>query len=261
MAKSPDAFRTIREVAEWLDTPAHVLRFWESRFNQVKPVKRAGGRRYYRPADMLLIGGIKKLLHVDGMTIKGVQKLLRTEGVKSVAALSQPILDERLAKAAAVQLETDPPGETIDVEAEEVSVPEPVEEPGATTPQSPTMPAPDMVEPEAETPAQPDPIPDMPTDQPEPVTASAPEPEPEPEPAAFVDEAPHDAPDPEPSVPLAPPIPHISVPPDPDDDDDQDIEDPVLAALLRTDPQALSTQSAALKPIYDKLHDLRSRME
>jgi DNA-binding transcriptional MerR regulator len=91
VAKSPAAFRTISEVADWLDTPAHVLRFWESRFSQVKPVKRAGGRRYYRPADMLLLGGIKKLLHVDGMTIKGAQKMLRTDGVKKVSALSQPI--------------------------------------------------------------------------------------------------------------------------------------------------------------------------
>jgi len=91
VAKSPDAFRTISEVADWLDTPAHVLRFWESRFSQVKPVKRAGGRRYYRPADMLLLGGIKKLLHEDGMTIKGAQKMLRTDGVKKVSALSQPI--------------------------------------------------------------------------------------------------------------------------------------------------------------------------
>ena len=99
MAKSPDAFRTISEVAEWLDKPAHVLRFWESKFTQVKPVKRAGGRRYYRPDDMLLLGGIKKLLHDDGMTIKGVQKILREQGIKHVAALSQP-LDE-IAEAAA----------------------------------------------------------------------------------------------------------------------------------------------------------------
>ncbi len=91
MAKSKDAFRTIREVSEWLDTPAHVLRFWESKFTQVKPVKRAGGRRYYRPADMLLLGGIKKLLHDDGMTIRGVQKMLREQGVKHVAALSQEL--------------------------------------------------------------------------------------------------------------------------------------------------------------------------
>ena len=94
MEKSPDAFRTISEVAEWLDVPTHVLRFWESRFAQVKPVKRAGGRRYYRPSDMMLIGGIKRLLHDDGMTIRGVQKLLREEGVKHVAAFSQPLEHE-----------------------------------------------------------------------------------------------------------------------------------------------------------------------
>ena len=91
MKKSPDAFRTISEVAEWLDVPTHVLRFWESRFAQVKPVKRAGGRRYYRPTDMQLIGGIKVLLHDQGMTIRGVQKLLRDEGVKHVAGFSQPL--------------------------------------------------------------------------------------------------------------------------------------------------------------------------
>lgn len=94
MAKSADAFRTISEVAEWLDTPAHVLRFWESKFTQVKPVKRAGGRRYYRPQDMRLLGGIKKLLHDDGMTIKGVQKLLRDSGIKHVSSLSPPLVGE-----------------------------------------------------------------------------------------------------------------------------------------------------------------------
>ena len=87
MAKSREAFRTISEVSDWLETPAHVLRFWESRFSQVKPVKRAGGRRYYRPADMRLLGGIKQLLHDDGLTIKGVQKILREQGVKHVSAL------------------------------------------------------------------------------------------------------------------------------------------------------------------------------
>lgn len=88
MSKSRDAFRTISEVADWLETPAHVLRFWESKFSQVKPVKRAGGRRYYRPADMELLGGIKKLLHEEGMTIKGVQKILREQGVRHVCSLS-----------------------------------------------------------------------------------------------------------------------------------------------------------------------------
>lgn len=98
MAKSRDAFRTISEVAEWLDTPAHVLRFWESKFSQVKPVKRAGGRRYYRPSDMELLGGIKKLLHEDGMTIKGVQKVLRERGVRHVAGLSPLDLQEDAAQ-------------------------------------------------------------------------------------------------------------------------------------------------------------------
>lgn len=93
MDKSPDAFRTISEVADWLGVQAHVLRFWESKFTHVKPVKRAGGRRYYRPADMQLLGGIKKLLHEDGMTIKGVQKILREQGVTHVSAMSQALDD------------------------------------------------------------------------------------------------------------------------------------------------------------------------
>ncbi len=95
MAKSRDAFRTISEVADWLETPAHVLRFWESKFPQIKPVKRAGGRRYYRPEDMALLGGIKTLLHDQGMTIKGAQKMIRDMGVRHVAALGpQPEIDD-----------------------------------------------------------------------------------------------------------------------------------------------------------------------
>jgi DNA-binding transcriptional MerR regulator len=88
MDKSPDAFRTISEVAEHLDTPAHVLRFWESRFPQIRPVKRAGGRRYYRPSDVALLSGIKRLLHDEGLTIRGVQKILRDHGVRQVAGLT-----------------------------------------------------------------------------------------------------------------------------------------------------------------------------
>lgn len=102
MPKSRDAFRTISEVAEWLDVQPHVLRFWESKFSQVRPVKRAGGRRYYRPADMQLLGGIKKLLHDDGMTIKGVQKLLREKGIKEISALSKAV-DSDEAEAAAIE--------------------------------------------------------------------------------------------------------------------------------------------------------------
>ncbi len=88
MDKSPEAFRTISEVADTLDTPAHVLRFWESRFPQIRPVKRAGGRRYYRPADVALLTGIKRLLHEEGLTIRGVQKILREQGVRHVAGLA-----------------------------------------------------------------------------------------------------------------------------------------------------------------------------
>ena len=91
MIKSADAVRTISEVAEWLDTETHVLRFWESKFSQIKPVKRAGGRRYYRPKDMLIIGGIKKLLHEDGLTIKGTQRIIKDKGLNYVSNLSKPI--------------------------------------------------------------------------------------------------------------------------------------------------------------------------
>ena len=93
MQKSPEAFRTIGEVASWLGVPPHVLRFWESKFAQVKPVKRAGGRRYYRRGDMALLGGIKVLLHDRGMTIKGVQRILSEDGAGAVTAHA-PELDE-----------------------------------------------------------------------------------------------------------------------------------------------------------------------
>lgn len=82
MDKSADAFRTISEVAEDLDLPQHVLRFWETRFTQIKPMKRGGGRRYYRPADVDLIKGIRYLLYDRGFTIKGVQRLLKTHGIQ-----------------------------------------------------------------------------------------------------------------------------------------------------------------------------------
>jgi DNA-binding transcriptional MerR regulator len=87
--KSPDAFRTISEVAEELNVPQHVLRFWESRFAQVKPVKRAGGRRYYRPEDIDLLRGIRALLYSDGLTIRGVQKVLKDRGLRHVAKVGR----------------------------------------------------------------------------------------------------------------------------------------------------------------------------
>lgn len=82
--KSQAAFRTISEVAGDLDVPQHVLRFWESKFSQVKPLKRGGGRRYYRPEDVTLLKRIRDLLYRDGLTIKGVQKLFRDHGVKTI---------------------------------------------------------------------------------------------------------------------------------------------------------------------------------
>lgn len=87
MEKSPDAFRTISEVAQELDVPQHVLRFWETRFGQIKPMKRGGGRRYYRPDDVDLLRGIRHLLYGEGYTIRGVQRILKDEGIKFVQAV------------------------------------------------------------------------------------------------------------------------------------------------------------------------------
>ncbi|WP_343035174.1 MerR family transcriptional regulator [Halovulum dunhuangense] len=129
--KSPDAFRTISEVAEILEIPAHVLRFWESRFTQIKPVKRGGGRRYYRPQDIDLLRGIRDLLYRDGMTIKGVQKILRERGVKHVAELGHlspeedPVL---LAVTADAEVDVAAPPEPEAVEAEALPEPEHIPE-------------------------------------------------------------------------------------------------------------------------------------
>jgi DNA-binding transcriptional MerR regulator len=84
MAKAAEAFRTISEVADELELQKHVLRFWEVKFPQIKPMKRGGGRRYYRPADLELLRGIRHLLHADGYTIKGVQRILRERGIDVV---------------------------------------------------------------------------------------------------------------------------------------------------------------------------------
>ena len=85
MTKSTQAFRTISEVSTELEVPAHVLRFWETKFPQIKPMKRGGGRRYYRPEDISLLKGVQAMLHVDGYSIKGVQKALREQGVKAIS--------------------------------------------------------------------------------------------------------------------------------------------------------------------------------
>ena len=91
--KSPDAFRTISEAATELDIPAHVLRFWESKFPQISPLKRAGGRRFYRPQDLQLLRGIKRLLYEDGFTIKGARKFIKDNGVASVMDLGAGVVE------------------------------------------------------------------------------------------------------------------------------------------------------------------------
>ncbi|MGL4728541.1 MAG: MerR family transcriptional regulator [Bosea sp. (in: a-proteobacteria)] len=101
--KSPDAFRTISEVADDLDLPQHVLRFWETRFSQIKPLKRGGGRRYYRPDDVDLLRGLKRLLYGEGYTIKGVQRILKDRGPRHVIAIARgaPVEPEQDAPAPA----------------------------------------------------------------------------------------------------------------------------------------------------------------
>lgn len=112
MSKAAAAFRTISEVSEELKVPKHVLRFWEMKFPQIKPMKRGGGRRYYRPEDMSLLKGICHLLHAEAYTIKGVQKILRERGVDSVKALGEEEIDAPKAarKAAAKSASKTPAG-------------------------------------------------------------------------------------------------------------------------------------------------------
>lgn len=86
MAKGPNAFRTISEAADELGVPQHVLRFWETKFSFIRPMKRAGGRRFYRPQDVAVLNGVRTLLHSEGLTIKGVQKLHRDQGLAQVIA-------------------------------------------------------------------------------------------------------------------------------------------------------------------------------
>jgi DNA-binding transcriptional MerR regulator len=120
--KAPDAFRTISEVADDLDVPQHVLRFWETRFAQIKPMKRSGGRRYYRREDVELLRGIRHLLYGQGYTIRGVQRILREHGVKAVqgfdsgAALRQPMSAMSLHNGAGDDLD-DTPSIELDVVA------------------------------------------------------------------------------------------------------------------------------------------------
>ena len=112
MSKGPNAFRTISEAAEEVGVPQHVLRFWETKFSFIKPLKRAGGRRFYRPQDVAVLKGVRRLLHDEGLTIKGVQRLHREQGLRRVATYGDP--------AAAVEITE---GEGADVPAAGASAP------------------------------------------------------------------------------------------------------------------------------------------
>ncbi|MBY4891578.1 MerR family transcriptional regulator [Rhodobacteraceae bacterium N5(2021)] len=283
MPKSAQAFRTIREVADWLDVAAHVLRFWESKFNQIKPVKRAGGRRYYRPADMELVGGIKVLLHDRGMTIRGVQKLIADEGLEAVTSLS-PSIDELVEDAEVVELDaSDVWDEDAAAESEEaqeadeavsIDAPEPEQsappapEPDHPIPDHPISSEPEITAPEAA------PIPE---DAPLPDAAPAPEEAPAFEEAAAVAEAaptpeedtedtpaepeaapvkaplPTAAPSPEPTAPaIASAAVAVQIPP----------ADPAEGALgaLAALSQLPGPQRAVLRPQIMALAKLRDRM-
>jgi len=250
-AKSKDAFRTISEVADWLDVPTHVLRFWESRFSQIKPVKRAGGRRYYRPSDMRLIGGVKVLLHDQGMTIRGVQKMLREQGIKHVSSFSAP-LDSEVSQA-------DDAGDDV------------IEHAPAEA--APSAPAPAARQTHEAAPA-PEPEPEPDAAEPVPVSGRAPRPAPEPvatspAPAAATDDTPEaddDQPDmfpdhdPAPATPLVP----AGDVPDTDPDDQSDAHDATpgrAARLVRVAPSTLAAHRDALTTARDRLKALRDGFE
>jgi DNA-binding transcriptional MerR regulator len=136
MNKSPDAFRTISEVADDLDLPQHVLRFWETRFREIKPLKRGGGRRYYRPDDVDLLRGIKHLLYDEGYTIRGLQRILKEQGNRFVVAVGKGEISADAASAAMPPLAppshseavaVEPEFDTAHEEADENIAPEPVQ--------------------------------------------------------------------------------------------------------------------------------------
>lgn len=243
MSKSPDAFRTIREVADWLGVAAHVLRFWESKFSQIRPVKRAGGRRYYRPADMELVGGIKVLLHDRGMTVRGVQRMLRDEGVGAVAALSPPLdsiavppeLVEGIAEEAAWHDDARAEDAARARETAEDTIAQ--EEPAQQEAMA------DMVEPATGSGA-----PETPAAEPDAVRADEPAPEPEPEPVAA--EAATATASPAPSAAQPDPVPETA---------GQGLDR--LAAFVAKAKNIPDDNRPRLRPAINALRRLKARME
>ena len=221
MSKSRDAFRTISEVSDLLDTPAHVLRFWESKFTQVKPVKRAGGRRYYRPADVALLAGIKKLLHDDGMTIKGAQKLLREQGVKHVLAIGSAQLDVQ------DTVKTSAPVVDVEQAPEPLSVPDPTPEPAVDIPEA-----------------------DVAIINVVPLPATGPKLslnlQSKPEPAPVV------------SQPAA--VKRMDIPADPSDADSK-VPARIFNLLHKAPTAKIAAQASAIAPLLDRMQVLRNRIE
>ena len=299
MSKSRDAFRTISEVSDVLDTPAHVLRFWESKFTQVKPVKRAGGRRYYRPADVDLLAGIKKLLHDDGMTIKGAQKLLREQGVKHVSALGSAELDmlDMLDIKADIEIEAEAlqeilPEDTPEPKVEAAPEPAPESTPDSTQAPSPeTEPKPalkvditnvvSMSPTKSARPAVPSNLSAKPT--PPPPAAQAPTPEahaetapvnkePAPEHTAAQDTmasepVPEEAaaqdsvlPELEPAPIEAAPTPKIEVPDDPSDSDSK-LSARLFHILHKAPHDRLAAKAETIAPLLDRMQVLRDRID
>ncbi|MGR3513395.1 MAG: MerR family transcriptional regulator [Paracoccaceae bacterium] len=255
--KSRDAFRTISEVADWLDVPTHVLRFWESRFSQIKPVKRAGGRRYYRPSDMRVIGGVKVLLHDQGMTIRGVQKLFREEGVKHVAGYAPDLF------------EVDVPQESTAAPLNEAALERAARPASAARATHEAAPDPDVedtaeVSETADLPeAAPDTVPMFRRARSEPVppeeTAEVSvEPHREPEADAPNDTAEEETTAPAPRIPETPDVPvHDCA-----DDDAEHATGPGLAARLKlVDAEALTAHRATLQEAAARLRTLLSRAE
>lgn len=240
MEKSREAFRTISEVAEWLDVPTHVLRFWESRFAQIKPVKRAGGRRYYRPSDMRVIGGVKTLLHDQGMTIRGVQKLFREQGLRHVSSFSPELFGEGLEDEDVLELE-------VVAEASDID-----EAPAAPAPaaRSTRDAVPSPVIEEAEEP-QPDEA-----EEPEivfiPRQRTAPAPEPEPAPAPKPVAAPR---------PVIPATPDVAAEDPTDDDPSHPVRPGVAARLAATRRSDLRPHRDALQEVASRLRKIRGRLD
>ena len=248
--KSPNAFRTISEVSDVLDVPAHVLRFWESRFNQIKPIKRGGGRRYYRPTDVDLIRGIRTLLYTDGMTIKGAQKILREKGVRHVMELGSDAEISDIARDTAAVAEP-PKAATDAAEAPAFA--------GAVN---------EMAEPSAPAPTPPrdetfgDAMPEAPQEDPATEVSPAPAAPAAPEDdfgASFAFEAVEDgyidAPAPDGSVPDAPaPTSGAPVPVDPE----ADLSDPDPAP--EPAPQSAPERQEKLRDVIGKLERLRDTM-